>query len=87
VEAWIVVALFGTACGFVGARIWDGAQPLSFRAMCDEIARPVNPETAIVAVLNEVLQAEAALRRRAAEDSKAGRAAKLALYRIEHGAH
>jgi hypothetical protein len=86
VEAWTVVGLFATCCGFLGAVAWNGAQPMRFSAMRDEIERPVNPEYAISYVLNEVLQAETVLRHVAEQDSPAGRTARRALYLIENGA-
>lgn len=86
VNLWIAVSLFGLLCGAVGSYVWNGAQPLTFDAMCEQMRRPVNPEYAIGYVLNEVLQAEAALRRVAEQDSIAGRTAKRALYLIENGA-
>jgi hypothetical protein len=86
VEAWTIVGLFAACCGSLGAAVWNGAQPRSFSAMRDEIARPVNPEYAISYVLNEVLQAETVLRHVAEQDTVAGRTARRALYLIENGA-
>jgi hypothetical protein len=81
-----VLALLACCCAGIGAAVWDGAQPLSFAALRDEIGRAANPESAIVDSLNEILKTETVLRQRAQDDNPEGRSARRALYLIENGA-